>query len=131
MLVYSERLTAPLSYWVIGFVVGVSTVTAVGFYLGPLVAVFAGLVATAGRPQLRRDGSLERERRRLRERFGASAFHQASTSAKRFSGVRRASSVSRTSASSSGVVSATVLLGSSLSCFWPWLSCRTGSARPG
>ena len=48
MLVYSERLTAPLSYWVIGFVVGVSTVTAVGFYLGPLVAVFAGLVATAG-----------------------------------------------------------------------------------
>ena len=44
---YTERLAAPASYWVIGLVVGVSTATAVGFYLGPWVAVGAG-IAVAG-----------------------------------------------------------------------------------
>lgn len=45
--VYSERLAAPASYWVIGLLVGVSTATAMGFYLGPWVAVAAG-IAVAG-----------------------------------------------------------------------------------
>nr|NLI51269.1 DUF3093 domain-containing protein [Propionibacterium sp.] len=46
--VYEERLTAPASYWVIGLVVGVSTATAVGFYLGPWVAVAAGIAVAGG-----------------------------------------------------------------------------------
>lgn len=44
---YSERLAAPVAWWLIGLVVGVSSATAMGFYLGPWVAVGAG-VAVAG-----------------------------------------------------------------------------------
>jgi hypothetical protein len=45
---YEERLAAPASYWVIGLLVGVSTATAVGFYLGPWVAVAAGIAVAGG-----------------------------------------------------------------------------------
>jgi len=44
---YRERLHAPVSYWVIGVLVGVSTAVAIGFYLGPWVAVGAGVVTVA------------------------------------------------------------------------------------
>ena len=44
---YRERLHAPVSYWAIGVLVGVSTAVAIGFYLGPWVAVAAGVVTVA------------------------------------------------------------------------------------
>ena len=46
-MTYRERLTTPVSWWIIALVVGLTFVTAVGFYLGPWVSVAAG-VATAG-----------------------------------------------------------------------------------
>lgn len=47
---YVERLAAPASYWIIGLGMGLSTVTAVGWYVGPgfaaaLAAVTAALVS--------------------------------------------------------------------------------------
>ncbi len=41
---YSERLAAPASYWAIGLIVGVSSATAIGFAVGPWVAVAAGIL---------------------------------------------------------------------------------------
>ena len=40
---YRERLFVPASWWLIGLFFSVSFVTAVGFYLGPIVAVVGGL----------------------------------------------------------------------------------------
>lgn len=45
---FRERLSAPLSYWLIALVVGLSFVTAVGWYLGPWFAAGASVVALAG-----------------------------------------------------------------------------------
>ncbi len=45
---YSERLRVPASWWAIGLFFGLTFVTAVGFYVGPEVAVAAGLVTAAG-----------------------------------------------------------------------------------
>ncbi len=45
---YRERLYVPASWWVIGLFFAVSFVTAVGFYLGPEVALGAGIVTTIG-----------------------------------------------------------------------------------
>lgn len=47
-MTYRERLAVPLSYWIVACLVGVSTATAVGFYLGPWVAVGAGLATLVG-----------------------------------------------------------------------------------
>lgn len=47
-MTYRERLRAPVSYWIIALAFGVSFATAVGFYLGPWVAVAAGLLTTGG-----------------------------------------------------------------------------------
>lgn len=44
---YTERLTVPASWWVIAFFFGLSTATAIGFYVGPAWAVGAGLVTAA------------------------------------------------------------------------------------
>ncbi|MFT4108025.1 DUF3093 domain-containing protein [Propionicimonas sp.] len=41
---YRERLSVPSSWWVTGLLVALSFVTAVGFYIGPAVAVAAGVV---------------------------------------------------------------------------------------
>lgn len=41
---YRERLGVPAIWWVTGLAVSVSFVTAVGFYVAPLVAVVAGVV---------------------------------------------------------------------------------------
>jgi len=45
---FAERLGCPASYWIIALGVGVSTVTAVGFYLGPWIAAALGVVTAAG-----------------------------------------------------------------------------------
>jgi hypothetical protein len=45
---YSERLRVPASWWVVGMFFGLTFVTAVGFYAGPLVAVVAGVLTAAG-----------------------------------------------------------------------------------
>lgn len=51
-MIYRERLTTPASWWVIAFFFGVTTATAIGFYVGPGWAVVAGgltaLVLIAG-----------------------------------------------------------------------------------
>lgn len=47
-MTYHEKLRAPVSWWVIALVFGLTFVTAVGFYLGPWVAAGAGVVTTAG-----------------------------------------------------------------------------------
>lgn len=44
---YCERLTVPGLWWLIGMFFAVSFVTAVGFYLGPVIALAAGLVTAA------------------------------------------------------------------------------------
>ncbi|MGC3993528.1 MAG: DUF3093 domain-containing protein [Propionicimonas sp.] len=44
---YRERLGVPAGWWVTGLLVALSFVTAVGFYIGPLVAVVAGVVTAA------------------------------------------------------------------------------------
>lgn len=43
---YREQLFVPASWWLIGLFFSVSFVTAVGFYLGPIVAVVGGLATT-------------------------------------------------------------------------------------
>lgn len=40
---YHERLSVPVSWWLIGLFFSLSFVTAVGFYLGPPVAIAAGI----------------------------------------------------------------------------------------
>lgn len=45
---YSERLRVPGMWWVVGMFFGLTFVTAVGFYAGPMVAVVAGVVTAAG-----------------------------------------------------------------------------------
>lgn len=45
---YREKLRAPASWWAIALVFGLTFVTAVGFYLGPVVAAGAGVVTTVG-----------------------------------------------------------------------------------
>lgn len=45
---YVERLRVPASWWVIGMFFGLTFVTAVGFYAGPMVAVVAGGVTATG-----------------------------------------------------------------------------------
>ena len=47
-MTYRERLTAPASYWIIAYFFGLTFVTAVGLYLGPWVAVGAGIATVAG-----------------------------------------------------------------------------------
>ncbi len=47
-MIYREKLRCPLSYWVIAAAFGLSFVTAVGFYLGPWVAVASGVVTALG-----------------------------------------------------------------------------------
>lgn len=42
---YHERLSVPVSWWFIGLFFALSFVTAVGFYLGPPVAIAAGIGA--------------------------------------------------------------------------------------
>ncbi|HOA88563.1 MAG TPA: DUF3093 domain-containing protein [Propioniciclava tarda] len=45
---YTERLYAPWSYWVIAFGVGLSFVTAIGWYLGPWYAVGSAILTACG-----------------------------------------------------------------------------------
>lgn len=45
---FRERLWCPVSYWLISFAVGLTFVTAVGWYLGPWFAAGAGIVTAAG-----------------------------------------------------------------------------------
>jgi len=45
---YSERLSVPASWWVIGMFFALTFVTAVGFYAGPVIAVVAGIAAAVG-----------------------------------------------------------------------------------
>ena len=45
---YHEKLRAPASWWVIALLFGLTFVTAVGFYLGPWVAVAGGAGTPAG-----------------------------------------------------------------------------------
>lgn len=47
-MIFTERVQAPLSWWAIGLVTGVTTATAIGFYLGPWVAIGAGVVTIIG-----------------------------------------------------------------------------------
>lgn len=47
-MIYREKLRCPLSYWVIAAAFGLSFVTAVGFYVGPWVAVASGVVTALG-----------------------------------------------------------------------------------
>lgn len=44
---YAERLRAPLSYWLIALFFGLSVVIALGFYLGPWVALATAVVTVA------------------------------------------------------------------------------------
>ena len=44
---YSERLSVPASWWVIGMFFSVSFVSAVGLYAGPAVSIAASLVVAA------------------------------------------------------------------------------------
>ena len=44
---YAERLACPASWWVISLLVGLSTVTAVGWYVGPEFAAAAAVVCAA------------------------------------------------------------------------------------
>ncbi|WP_072042026.1 DUF3093 domain-containing protein [Nigerium massiliense] len=46
-MLYRERLSVPVSYWFIAAAFGLTTVSAVGFYLGPEVAVAATLLCAA------------------------------------------------------------------------------------
>lgn len=45
---YSERLSVPASWWVIGLFFAVSFVSAVGLYAGPAVSLVASLITAAG-----------------------------------------------------------------------------------
>jgi DUF3093 family protein len=45
---YDERLRVPGMWWVVGMFFALTFVTAVGFYVGPLVAVVAGVLTAAG-----------------------------------------------------------------------------------
>ena len=45
---YAERLGCPVSWWLISLLVGLSTVTAVGWYLGPEFAAGAAAVCAGG-----------------------------------------------------------------------------------
>lgn len=47
-MTYRERLSAPPSYWIIASFFGLTFVSAVGLYLGPEVAVAAGVVTAIG-----------------------------------------------------------------------------------
>ena len=44
---FAERLTCPASYWAIALGIGLTTVTAVGFYLGPWVAAALAVLTAA------------------------------------------------------------------------------------
>ncbi len=45
---YRERLRVPVAWWVTGLFFAVSFVTAVGFYVGPEVALAAAVLASVG-----------------------------------------------------------------------------------
>ncbi|MFV0405504.1 MAG: DUF3093 domain-containing protein [Propioniciclava sp.] len=42
-MLFQERLRVPLGWWIIGILLGVTTITAIGFMMGPWVSASAGL----------------------------------------------------------------------------------------